>query len=311
MSRAITTEGLRKNFGGVEAVRGLSLSVEEGEMFGLVGPDGGGKTTTLRMLCGILTPDGGTARVLDHDLGREAGEIKRLIGYLPQRFSLYGDLTVDENMEFFAEINGVRSFRPRREELLFFTRLAPFRDRLAERLSGGMKQKLALACTLIHRPRLLFLDEPTTGVDPVSRRDLWRILQSLLAERITIVMTTPYLDEAERCVRVGLLNEGALMAADTPERIRAGMEGRLLEIVCRPVRAAIRILRSEDPEAEVQAFGDRLHLFVGPRGGEKTALMERLSAGGVEVRAWRWVPPTLENAFIRLLSGGRRIREGA
>ncbi len=177
------------------------------------------------MLCGLLPPTAGEASVLGYDLVREAGEVKNRIGYLSQKFSLYGDLTVDENIEFFAEIHRVRDFRKRREELLEFTRLTPFRDRLAERLSGGMRQKLALACTLVHTPRLIFLDEPTTGVDPVSRRDFWKILSALLKTGITIVMSTPYLDEAERSSRVGLIAGGRLVAADTPQAVKALMRG--------------------------------------------------------------------------------------
>ena len=183
METILSTHHLSRMFGGVRAVEDVNLDVREGEMFGLVGPDGSGKTTSIRLLCGILTPTSGSATVLGHDIVKEPEAVKREIGYLSQRFTLYGDLSVDENIEFFAEINGVFDFKERREELLAFTRLTPFRTRLADRLSGGMKQKLALACTLIHKPRLIFLDEPTTGVDPVSRRDFWKILQSLQRRR--------------------------------------------------------------------------------------------------------------------------------
>jgi ABC-2 type transport system ATP-binding protein len=217
---AIEISGLSKSYGAVAAVRDLNLTVERNQMFALVGPDGAGKTTTLRLLCGVLAPQAGGARILGHDLATDLPWIKEHIGYLSQRFSLYGDLTVDENVEFFARIHGVRDFQKRRDELLAFTRLLPFRARLAERLSGGMRQKLALACTLVHRPQLILLDEPTTGVDPVSRRDFWIILSRLLQEGITIVMSTPYLDEAERATRVGLMNGGRLMAAESPARIR-------------------------------------------------------------------------------------------
>ena len=195
---AIEISGLCRNYGAVEAVRSLDLRIEAQEMFALVGPDGAGKTTTMRLLCGILKPDAGSIRIFGRELEKNLPWVKSQIGYLSQRFSLYGDLTVDENIEFFARIHGVRDFDDRRSELLSFTRLLPFRSRQAERLSGGMKQKLALACTLVHRPRIIFLDEPTTGVDPVSRREFWIILSRLLREGITIVMSTPYLDEAER-----------------------------------------------------------------------------------------------------------------
>ncbi|KAF0146874.1 MAG: ABC-type transport system ATPase component, partial [Ignavibacteria bacterium] len=202
MDTVIKINDLKKSYGSVLAVDGVNYNVNRGEMFGLVGPDGAGKTTTIRMLVGLLNPDSGYAKVLGYDLLSQKNLIKDEIGYLSQKFSLYGDLTIDENIEFFADIHGVKHFEERRDELLEFTRLTPFRDRLADKLSGGMKQKLALACTLIHKPKIIFLDEPTTGVDPVSRRDFWKILSNLLKEGITIFMSTPYLDEAERCNRV-------------------------------------------------------------------------------------------------------------
>jgi ABC-2 type transport system ATP-binding protein len=271
-------------------------------MFGLVGPDGAGKTTTIRMLCGILAPGSGTASVLGHDIVRESDAVKKEIGYLSQRFTLYGDLTVDENIEFFAEINRVYDYRPRREELLEFTRLTLFRARLAEKLSGGMKQKLALACTLVHRPRLIFLDEPTTGVDPVSRRDFWRILQSLLKQGITIVMTTPYLDEAERCTRVGLMNRGSLMREDTPEGMKSAMIGEMLEIVCDRVRDASALLKGEPDAPEVQTFGDRIHVIVSSVASREAAIRRTLERGGIRVASIRRIEPSLENVFISLLT---------
>jgi len=307
---AVVTDGLSRSFGEVKAVDRLSLTVGEGEMFGLVGPDGAGKTTTIRILCGILAPGGGTATVLGHDIAREADAVKREIGYLSQRFTLYGDLTVDENIEFFAEINRVYDYRPRREELLEFTRLTPFRKRLAEKLSGGMKQKLALACTLVHEPRLIFLDEPTTGVDPVSRRDFWRILQALLRRGITIVMTTPYLDEAERCTRVGLMNHGALMRVDTPAALKSLMKGEILEFVCDRVRDASAVLRREGAAREVQAFGDRLHVVVDSAAGRRGELLAALKREGVRVAGDRRIEPSLENVFISLL-GSHGERGGA
>ena len=295
---AVETRGLAKRFETVEAVRSLDLAVREGEMFGLVGPDGAGKTTTIRMLCGILSPTAGEASVLGYDLRREAGEIKRRIGYLSQRFSLYGDLTVDENIEFFAEIHRVRDFRKRRDELLEFTRLSPFRRRLAERLSGGMKQKLALACTLVHTPRLILLDEPTTGVDPVSRRDFWAILSSLLRSGITIVMATPYMDEAERCSLVGLLAGGKLLAADTPANIRRLMRGTIVEIVGPDIRRAHAVLKQLDRVREVQLFGDRLNVVVDDPEREIPLIAAALGAKGIPILQMRVLPPTLENVFI-------------
>src|SRR5512136_3002510 len=240
----VETRGLGRTFGSVEAVRGLDLTVFAGEMFGLVGPDGAGKTTTVRLLCGLLPPTSGTAAVLGFDVVKDASRLKSRIGYFSQRFSLYGDLTVDENIAFFAEIHLVRDYQARREELLEFTRLAPFRDRLADRLSGGMRQKLALACALIHTPRIIFLDEPTTGVDAVSRRDFWKILSRLLRSGITIVMTTPYMDEAERCTRVARLTEGRRLAAETPQAIKGLMRGTVVEIVCPEIRRGYAVLKA-------------------------------------------------------------------
>jgi ABC-2 type transport system ATP-binding protein len=295
---AVETQGLGKTFASVEALRSLDLTVREGEMFGLVGPDGAGKTTTIRMLCGILKPTSGRAHVLGYDLETQGQEIKNHIGYLSQKFSLYGDLTVDENIEFFAEIHFVGDFRKRRDELLEFTRLTPFRKRLADKLSGGMRQKLALACTLIHTPRLIFLDEPTTGVDPVSRRDFWKILSSLLRSGITIIMTTPYMDEAERCSRVGLLSGGRLLAADTPQGVKSLMRGTVIEIVCPEIRRAFAVLKSLPGLREVQLFGDRLNVVV-DEAEKETALVEAaLADAGIPVIQKRVLPPSLENVFI-------------
>lgn len=254
---ALTLDTVSRSFGDITAVDGLSLSVERGEMFALVGPDGSGKTTTIRMLCGIVTPTSGTVNVLGFDVQKQKSEVKRRIGYLSQKFSLYGDLTIDENIEFFAEIHNVRDYRTRRDELLDFTRLTPFRDRLAEKLSGGMKQKLALACTLIHTPDIIFLDEPTTGVDPVSRRDFWKVLSALLKTGITIIMTTPYLDEAERCSRVALMNEGRILLTDTPAGLKEQMRGEVVEVVCSDIRRSFALLKQQSTVLEVQAFGDR------------------------------------------------------
>jgi ABC-2 type transport system ATP-binding protein len=220
---ALTLENVSKNYGSVEAVRGVSFGVARGEMFGLIGPDGAGKTTTIRLLCGLLHADAGRVLVLGRDPVRQHRAITADIGYLSQRFSLYGDLSIDENIAFFAEIHGVSDYRSRRDRLLEMTQLSRFRTRLADRLSGGMKQKLALACTLVHEPKIILLDEPTTGVDPVSRRELWKLLSQFLSAGITILLSTSYLDEAERCSRVALLHEGRLLALGEPGAIRASM----------------------------------------------------------------------------------------
>ena len=301
MSVAIDVHDLTKKFGDLLAVDGLRLSIGVGEMFGLVGPDGSGKTTTIRMLCGILAPSSGTATILGHDIVKEADTVKKEIGYLSQKFSLYGDLSIDENIEFFAEINKVYDYKKRREELLEFTRLTPFRKRLAEKLSGGMKQKLALACTLIHTPKIIFLDEPTTGVDPVSRRDFWKILQSLLQSGITIVMSTPYLDEAERCSRVGLMNKGSIMRVDTPANLKKGMKGEVVEIVCDRVREAFNIVRRLSVVKEVQAFGDRLNVILDHAVRDFPAVSASLTSNGITITNWRMIAPSLENVFISLL----------
>jgi ABC-2 type transport system ATP-binding protein len=233
MDPIIEIRDLTRRFGDLIAVDHLNLSVAAGEIFGLVGPDGAGKTTTLRILCGLMNPTEGSARVAGHDVQHESRAVKDQIGYMAQRFGLYGDLTVEENMFFYADLFGIvgADRRALTEQLLRMTRMEPFRGRQAGRLSGGMKQKLALMCTLLHKPQILFLDEPTNGVDPVSRRDFWAILYQLLKDGITVFMTTAYLDEAERCNRVGLMNHGKLIRCDTPEHLRAAAGVDSLEAV--------------------------------------------------------------------------------
>ena len=229
---AIRAQGLTKSFGSLTAVANLNLEVHLGEAFALVGPDGAGKTTTMRLLCGIMEPDSGRAEVLGHDTVRSAKALKEHIGYLPQRFGLYDDLTVAENITFYADLYQVPEveFRQRVPELLSFSNLGPFESRLAANLSGGMRQKLGLICALIHKPRLLFLDEPTHGVDPVSRREFWEILYRLVGEGLTIFLSTAYMDEAERAHRVGLIHQGQLLLTDTPEAVKATFQGDLLEV---------------------------------------------------------------------------------
>jgi ABC-2 type transport system ATP-binding protein len=304
MASIVLLESVSKSYGPTAAVRGVSLSVEKGEMFGLIGPDGAGKTTTLRMILGILAADSGRIATCGLDPRRSRRELADRVGYLSQRFSLYGDLSIDENVAFFAEIHGVRKYRPRRDELLDTMRLTPFRDRLAERLSGGMKQKLALACTLVHTPELLVLDEPTTGVDPVSRRDFWKLLARLQREGLTIVLATPYLDEAERCNRVALVHRGELLATDSPQALRALETGTLLELVARPPWRAVEILEKDPDVSSVVTFGERLHVTL-PGSGPEKANVERerihrlLASAGVEVASSRLSRPSLEDVFIR------------
>jgi len=301
MESIIKIKDLKKSYGDVEAVCGVTYEVGKGEMFGLVGPDGAGKTTTIRILCGLLNPDSGEALTFDKNITKNRKEIQNQVGYLSQKFSLYGDLTVDENIEFFADIHGVKNFEERRNESLEFTRLTPFRERLADNLSGGMKQKLALACSLIHRPKILYLDEPTTGVDPVSRRDFWKILSSLLKEGITIFMTTPYLDEAERCNRVALMHNGKIISLDTPQKIKESINKDVIEIVCNNARQAQRLVK-ENTNYEVQMFGDRVNVMVGSYENEYKSLENLLEKNGIDIISHRQVSASLENVFIYLVS---------
>ena len=298
----VAVDRLVRRFGDVAAVDGLSFDVRRGEMFGLIGPDGAGKTTTLRTVLGLLAAHGGTVRTLGVDPAAERRRLARRMGYLSQRFSLYGDLSVDENVAFFAAVHGVAGWRPKRDRLLELVRLTPFRDRLAARLSGGMKQKLALACTLIHTPELLILDEPTTGVDPVSRREFWKILGTLQREGLTTLLTTPYLDEAERCQRVALIDRGRLLALDTPEALRARAGRAMLEVIATPRREVRAWLAARPGVAEVESFGERLHVTLAGdgHGGARAAeeLRAALSADGFGVTTVRPVTPALEDVFI-------------
>ena len=302
---AVSLVNVVKRYGATEALSSLSLDVRQGEMFGLIGPDGAGKTTAIRLMCGLLHPDSGQLRVLGLDPARDHRTVTERVGYLSQRFSLYGDLTIDENIAFFAEVHGVRDYARRRDQLLAMTQLTPFRGRLAERLSGGMKQKLALACTLVHEPDLILLDEPTTGVDPVSRREFWKLLSEFLAHGITILMSTPYLDEAERCSRVALIHEGRVLAMDEPSNLRALISGRMLEVIA-PGRVSAEILRRLPGVVDAQVFGERVHVTLGDGGDEAEARFKAALAqtelAGVPVRS---VPPSLEDVFIARLSGGR------
>ena len=298
----IVLDHVSKRYGAVRAIADLSVTVERGEMFGLIGPDGAGKTTTIRTICGLQATDGGTVRVLGLDPRREHRAITNSVGYLSQQFSLYGDLSVDENIAFFAEIHGVRDYTASRDRLLELTGLVRFRTRLAQQLSGGMKQKLALACTLVHEPALILLDEPTTGVDPVSRREFWKLLAEFLSRGVTIVMATPYLDEAERCSRVALLHEGRLLALDRPDTLRAGLPGGVAEVMTHDKRRAAELLERLPGVLGVQMFGERAHVRFDPAVIRDPAdLSAKLGSHGVHVDAIRSIPPSLEDVFIARL----------
>jgi drug efflux transport system ATP-binding protein len=303
-TQAISFTNVIKRYGSVEALREVSFHVDGGEMFGLIGPDGAGKTTAIRAICGLLHIDSGSIRVLGADPVKQHRQVTDRIGYLSQRFSLYGDLSIDENIAFFAEIHGVRDYRARRDRLLEMTQLSPFRDRLADQLSGGMKQKLALACTLVHEPKVIVLDEPTTGVDPVSRREFWKLLSQFLAQGITIIMSTPYLDEAERCSRIALLHEGKVLALDQPGRLRTQLAGTLFEVVVASPRESLDRLAARPEIASAQVFGDRLHVWIerDDREAAMRALNDAAKAADVTPAGVRPIVPSLEDVFIARLS---------
>jgi ABC-2 type transport system ATP-binding protein len=295
----VSTRNLGRAFGPLWAVRGLTLDVPRGDIFGLVGPDGAGKTTTMRLLSGILAPTEGDASVVGHSVTADAELIKTKIGYMSQHFGLYGDLTVAENLRFYADLYEVsrKEREPAEERLLGFSNLTPFRTRLARDLSGGMKQKLGLACALIHKPEVLFLDEPTNGVDPVSRRDFWRILYSMLKEGVTIFVSTAYLDEAERCSRVGLMNQGQLVLCDTPRNLKAGMLGLLTELEVDRPRAAKDELAKVLGANHVSLFGGKLHLLTDGE-AEIAQAEQALARAGIAVIAQKSIAPSLEDVFI-------------
>jgi ABC-2 type transport system ATP-binding protein len=311
MDTVLSLENVAKRYGGITAVSDLSFAVAPGEMFGLIGPDGAGKTTTIRLLCGLLHADAGTVRVMGHDPVREHARVTTEVGYLSQRFSLYGDLSIDENIAFFAEIHDVWNYADRRTRLLELTNLLPFRSRLADRLSGGMKQKLALACTLVHEPRVLLLDEPTTGVDPVSRREFWKLLAEFLEQGITILVSTPYLDEAERCHRVALLHEGRLLALDAPDRLRRGLPGQMVETIVSDQPSALAALAAHQAVVDVHVFGERMHVRLKPDVHGDPVEIVRTALAGAEVRVARVVPASLEDVFISQLSALDRNSSGA
>jgi len=301
-SAVVKTQDLSKNYNVVRAVADLNLSVKQGELFGLVGPDGAGKTTTLRILAGILEPTSGDAWIDGISVCDEPEKIKEHIAYMPQRFGLYQDLTVLENLLFYADLFRVprRERDPRINQLFGFSRLGPFKDRLAGALSGGMKQKLGLACALIHSPRLLLLDEPTNGVDPVSRRDFWKILYELLKQGITILVSTAYLDEAERTTRVAFMHQGRMIQLGTPQELKGLVRGYMVELVPDDMILAKELLSSMAEVIDVNVFGDGLHVRFRSRPDSEEA-RESLKSRGLGVSSMKSIAPAMEDVFLSLI----------
>lgn len=299
----IETRALTRVFKDVVAVDDLNLRVARGEIFGLVGPDGAGKTTTIRLLAAIMQPSSGQAAVFGYDTAQRPEPIKRRIGYMAQRFNLYTDLSVWENLNFFADVFEVTGQvrQERIARLLHFARLTDFRDRRAAHLSGGMQKKLALACTLVHTPEMILLDEPTTGVDPVSRREFWDILTELHLQGITLLVSTPYMDEAERCSRVGLMYRGRMVVCDTPERIKAMTGGELLALWPSDLRRAQPVLRALEGAIEVQTFGEQLRVFVHDADEFVARATAALAAQGITVLDIQRARPRMEEAFVSLI----------
>lgn len=303
---AVSLRGLTRRFGDLVAVDALTFDVRPGELFGIVGPDGAGKTTTLRMLAGVLRPSAGTAILDGVDVARDPEAAKPRLAYMAQRFGLYEDLTVAENLDFYADLYRVpRAERAARLVRLYaFSRLGPFTDRLAGALSGGMKQKLSLSCCLVHHPRVLLLDEPTFGVDPISRRELWLILHEMVAEGVTVVVSTSYLDEAERCDRVALLDGGRVLALDRPAALQASLDGTMLALHTDEPRRARAVLRATGGVRTASLFGQVVHALVEP-GRDPSVVREGLERAGLAVREVERVEPSLEDVFIDLVGGGR------
>jgi len=307
MEAAVAAVGLTRRFGATLAVDRVSFEAARGQIFGLIGPDGAGKTTTIRMLAGVLPPDAGTAIVAGADVARNPEAAKQHLSYMPQRFGLYEDLTVAENLRFYADLFGVeRAARERRaQELLAASGLAEFRRRLAGKLSGGMKQKLGLICALIHRPRVVLLDEPTTGVDPISRRDLWRILYAMLAEDVTIIAATCYLDEAERCHRLALMHEGRVLFCGAPRELKARLPGGVISVIAPDARAAQAALSGAAGVASAMLRGEDLRLLVDDPERRMDELRARLQSGAVAFRAIARVPASVEDVFVDSISRQR------
>jgi ABC-2 type transport system ATP-binding protein len=312
----IEAKGLTRHYKKLEAVRGIDLAVRQGEIFGIVGPDGAGKTTTIQMLTGILTPTAGEIQVAGVDVARQADRLGGKIGYMSEGFTLYGTLSVEENLDFFADLYGVPAGvrRERKEQLLHFSRMEGARRRRAENLSGGMKKKLALACTLMYSPQVLFLDEPTTGVDPVSRRDFWKILHDWMeaSEGLTIFVSTPYMDEAERFDRVALMHQGQFIAIDTPWALKATLKGVMMDLKAEPQLNALQVLKATQGVSHVQVFGERLHLLLATGNGREPSvdLGATLAAAGVRLLDRRRTQPTLEDVFVASIQSVEQTADG-
>jgi ABC-2 type transport system ATP-binding protein len=302
---AISVQGLSRRFGELMAVDALRFDVEPGELFGLVGPDGAGKTTMLRMLAGVLRPSGGDALISGISVVKDPERVKHHIAYMSQRFGLYVDLTVRENIEFYADLYRVpHKERPARIERLFrFSNLGPFQDRLAGKLSGGMKQKLSLCCALIHQPDILLLDEPTFGVDPISRRDLWLILHEMVGQGVTVFVSTAYMDEAERCDHIALLDRGRIIALDQPENLQHGLAGRIVGLKTPDSRRAIQILEKVPGINRAALFGEEIHVTLASKQRDWPTAVEQLRQSGIPVQSVRDIDPSLEDVFMERVAG--------
>jgi len=304
-SFAISAHGLTRAFGTLTAVNGLTFTVGKGELFGLVGPDGAGKTTTLRMLAGVLPPTSGDAEVRGVSVARDPEGVKHHIAYMSQRFGLYTDLTVRENIDFYADLYEVPAAEraARRERLYQFSNLGTFEHRLAGQLSGGMKQKLGLCCALIHQPEILLLDEPTFGVDPISRRDLWLILDEMVSQGVSVLVTTAYMDEAERCDHVALLNQGRIIALDTPAAVQATMRGQIVSLRASDSRRAVERIKSEPSVRRATLFGDTIHVVMSESARDWSGVASALAADGITVTDVHDVEASLEDVFIERVKG--------
>lgn len=299
---AILTRDLSRNFGKFVAVDKVSFSIRYGEIFGFLGSNGAGKSTTIRMLCGILAPTSGSAQVAGVDVNQDPEKIKRSIGYVSQRFSLYNDLTVEENLHFYGDIYGIprKEWPARMDEVLHMTGLEPWRNRLAEQLSGGWKQKLALANAIVHRPRILFLDEPTAGIDPISRRSIWELLYQIAGSGVALFVTTHYMEEAERCNQIAFISRGRLLKSGSPEDLKKGLDRKLLDVRCQPLMKASKVFGALDGVIGVTAYGTSLHLNVSDPESVRKKLIERAKQEEISISSIDTVGPSLEDVFATI-----------